>query len=194
MGLKELTLPKFLINFLSSFQVVRPHFSEFWAPLTHHSCWVEPFLTLGFGLLNSSAQPAFGLLCLDFLVLLVNWNTHISCRGQSWLGKSLKPPKFHSDRWQPCGHRSWVSHAAGQRGRLRRFLIPPKFPFLGSRVAVLGCVGCVSSQRVKPKPSWQKSCSLKHPSKNLHCWRLKLLITQSWLALGHSRGAGSDHG
>lgn len=153
-----LTVARFLISFpafrrSNSISVRFGHFS----PTAVAKLSRAAFLALGFGLLNSSAQPAFDLLHLDFLVLPANRNTHRSLSRVSgaqaglpggW-GRRLRHPTFTGTG---IARESAVA-TLGSRGRLKRFLIPPEFPFLGSEVALPGCVGCASSRGVKPKLS-----------------------------------------
>lgn len=111
MGLNELplTVARFLIFFpafrwSNSVSVSFGHFS----PTAVAKPSQAASLTLGFGLLNSSAQPAFDLLHLDFLVVLVNRNIHHSLVSQvraAWR-KAAEPPNFHSDGRQPHRHHS----------------------------------------------------------------------------------------
>lgn len=113
MGLNQLPLPvaRFLISFPAfrwsdSIAVSVGRFS----PTEVAKLSRAVFLATGFGLLNSSAQPAFDLLRLDFLVLLVNRNTQRSLAsqgaGRAARGKAAEPPNFRSAGRQPRGHRS----------------------------------------------------------------------------------------
>ena len=112
-GLHELplTVPRFLISFPAfrwsdSRSVSFGHFS----PTAAAKLSRAALLTSGFDLLNSSAQPAFALLRLDFSVLLANRNTRrwLASRGagRAARGKAAEPPSFHSDGRPRRGHRA----------------------------------------------------------------------------------------
>lgn len=156
-------LPLSVARFLISFPAFRPsnsisvRFGHF-SPTAVAKLSRAAFLASGFGLLNSSAQPAFDLLHLDFLVPPANRNTHRSLARVSGLpggwGRRLRHPTFTGTGGSPAGiARESAVATLGSRGRLKRFLIPPEFPFLGSEVALPGRVGCASSRGVKPKLS-----------------------------------------